>query len=206
MKPLALASLAILIAAGALLGSGIAGRALASRQPQAASSAPPRALPSGSIEILAAQLFVVDEPFVHEWRAEKPLVSAGYLLALKVDPDLARPRQTYEAVLYVGAQTAERCNAPEEGGVLIVIVPAPLDPDGHVALDLATTPIWFGSLELPERVDAARIIQELAIARAAGIGAAKASANLRATGDAIQARTRWELQPYVEDWIASYSR
>src|SRR5262245_51176294 len=149
MKPLALLAIAVLVAAGVLLGRGIA-----SRDQRSPSAAPPTDLPRSAIEILDAQPFAVDEPFVHEWRAEKPLVDAGYLLALRVDPDLARARQTYEPVLYVGAQTAERCNAPEEGGVLIVVVPSTLAPDGSVALDLATTPIWFGSLELPERVDA----------------------------------------------------
>src|SRR6185503_3949290 len=201
MKPLAILALAVLVVAGVLLGRGIASRDQRSPNPAA-----PAALPRSAIEILDAQPFAVDEPFVHEWRAEKPLVSAGYLLALKVDPDLARPRQTYEAVLYVGEQTAERCNWPEEGGVMIVVVPAPLDPEGRVALDLDRTPIWFGSLELPERVGAARVAQELAIARAAGIGAAKTSVDLRAARDAIHARTRWELQPYVEDWIERYSR
>ena len=202
-KALLAPALAILVTAGVLIGRGIA-----SRQQSAPSTAPPGNLPSGTIEILDAAPFAVDEPFVHEWRAEKPLMSAGYLLALKVDPELARPRQTYEQVLYVGEQTAERCNAPESGGVLIVIVPAPLDSDGRVALDLDTAPIWFGSLELPERVDAARIARELAAARAAGIGPAQRSAlGLRSgAADTIHAGTRWELEPYVEDWIARYSR
>jgi hypothetical protein len=195
--------LALLVAAGALIGRGIA-----SRQQSERSAALPGPLPTGAIEILDARPFAVDEPFVHEWRAEKPLASAGYLLALQVDPELARPRQTYEPVLYVGEQTAERFNAPETGGVLIVLVPAPLDPSGRVALDLDTAPIWFGSLELPERVDAARIAREVAAARAAGIGPARrAVAELRTgAGDTIHARTRWELEPYVEDWIARYSR
>lgn len=201
MKPLQLVLLAVLIIAGALIGHGIA-----SRQRRAPSPTPPSGLPSGAVEILAAQPFEVDEPFVHEWRAEKPLVNAGYILALEVDPELARPRQTYEAVLYVGEQTAERCNWPEEGGALVVVVPAPVDADGHVALDLGRTPIWFGSLELPERVDAARIAQELAIARKAGIGPARTRTDLRAARDSIHARSRWELQPYVEDWIERYSR
>jgi hypothetical protein len=194
--------LALLVAAGVLLGRG-----LASRQEHARAAAPPGTLPSGAIEILDARPFAVDEPFVHEWRAEKPLMSAGYLLALQVDPDLARPRQTYEPVLYVGEQTAERCNAPETGGVLIVIVPAPLDDSGRVALDLDTAPIWFGSLELPERVDAARIARELAAARAAGIGPARRAVQLRTgANDTIHARTRGELDAYVDDWIARYSR
>jgi len=195
-------ALTLLVAAGVLIERGIA-----SRQERARSSDPQGGLPSGAIEILDARPFAVDEPFVHEWRAEKPLMSAGYLLALQVDPDLARPRQTYEPVLYVGEQTAERCNAPEVGGVLVVVVPAPLDAAGRVALDLDTAPIWFGSLELPERVDAARITRELAAARAAGIGAARRRVELR-TGaeDTIHAPTRWELQSYVDDWIARYAR
>lgn len=200
MKLPALAALALV-----LTGFLIA-HALASRQGQAPGTR--AGLPAGAIEILDAVPFAVDEPFVHEWRAEKPLASAGYLLALAVEPELARPRQTYEPVLYVGAQTAERCNAPAEGGVLIVIVPAPLDESGRVALDLEHAPIWFGSLELPERVDAARIARELEVAHAAGIGATrKPAARLRtAPEDTIHARTRWELQPYVEDWIARHAR
>src|SRR5262245_437988 len=196
-------ALALLATAGVLIGRGIA-----SRQGSARTAAPLGALPTAAIEILDARPFAVDEPFVHEWRAEKPLANAGYLIALQVDPELARPRQTYEPVLYVGEQTAERCNAPETGGVLIVLVPAPLDSSGRVALDLDTAPIWFGSLELPERVDAARIAREVAAARAAGIGPArKAVAPLRTgAGDTIHARTRWELDPYIEDWIQRYSR
>jgi hypothetical protein len=198
-----LSALVVLIAAAVLISRG-----LASRQGRALPAAPPDGQPTGVIAILEARPFAVDEPFVHEWRAEKPLERAGYLLALEVDPDLARPRQTYEPVLYVGEQTAERCNAPWEGNVLIVVVPAPLDPVGRVALDLDTAPIWFGSLELPERVDGARIARELAAARAAGIGPArKATASLR-TGpeDTIHVATRWELQPYVDDWIERYAR
>jgi hypothetical protein len=203
VKALALSALAITLAAGVLIARG-----LASRQERSLPAAPLGERPTGVIAILDARPFAVDEPFVHEWRAEKPLVDAGYLMALEVDPELARPRQTYEPVLYVGEQTAERCNAPEQGGVLIVLVPAPLDARGRVALDLDTAPIWFGSLELPERVDAARIARELAAARAAGIGPARKAAHDLRTGpaDTIHARTRWELEAYVEDWVERYSQ
>lgn len=193
---------------GLLAAGGLAAVVIGSGAPDEPSYAPPTNLPSGAIEILAAYPFVLDEPFVHEWRAEKPSVSAGYLLALQVDPDLARPRQTYEAVLYVGTQTAERCNAPYEGGRLIVLVPAPLDGRGRVALDLEHAPIWFGSLELPERVDAARIAQELALARASGIGPAQRGSRVTLSAreqDAIRVRTRNELEPYVEDLVERFS-
>jgi len=193
----------------ALLGGGLA-TVLASRPPQEASLTNASAslgVTSSAIELLEAYPFVVDEPFVHEWRAEKPVVNAGYLLVLRVDPEVARPRDTYEPVLYVGTQTAERCagnDAPQEGERLVVLVPAPLDATGKVDLDLDTVPIWFGGHELPERVDAARITRELAAARAVGLGPVKHAASLKlrtAAVDAIHARTRWQLQTYVEDLI-----
>ena len=191
-----------------VIAGGVAVRALgagAGHAPAVARVAPPAELPTGAIRILAAHPFVLDEPYVHEWRAEKPAVRAGYLLALEVAPELARARQTYEPVLYVGSQTAERCNAPMEGGSLIVLVPAELGAEGGVALDLATTPIWFGSLELPERVDATRIVAELELARRAGIGPAPRAPGVEAAATPIRARTRWELEAYVQDLIARFS-
>jgi hypothetical protein len=168
----------------------------------------PANLPAGAIEVVEAQPFVVDQPFVHEWRKEKPLVSAGYLLVLKVAPDLARPRQTYEPVLYAGEQTAERCNFPENGAYLVVLVPAPADASGRVQLDLERTPIWFGSLELPERVDASRIAAEVASARAQGVRPARPGANarLRSTpAETLRVNAREDLNPYLADWIERYS-
>jgi hypothetical protein len=159
---------------------------------------------TADIELLAAVPFALDEPFVHEWRAEKPLVASGYLLQLRVDPELSRPRQTYEPVLYVGAQTAERRLGQADQGILVVLVPAPLDGEGRVALDLDTAPVWFGSLELPERVDAARITAELAAARARGVGPAQRHprAEVRtAAADVVRVRTRMELEAYVLDLL-----
>ncbi len=201
--PLVLSALSVLLALGAL-----AATLIGSGAPVERALAAPGELPNGAVEILAAYPFVLDEPWVHEWRVEKPLVSAGYLLALAVEPELARARQTYEAVLYVGDQTAERCNAPEDGGCLIALVPAAPAPDGGVALDLATTPIWFGSLELPERVDAARIASERAQARRRGIGPARRGSGVSlATGprDVIHVRSRLELEAYVAELAERFS-
>lgn len=192
-----------------LLGGGVA-TVVASRQTQQPTRTNATAsvgVNSSAIELLEAYPFVLDEPFVHEWRAEKPLVSSGYLLVLRVDAALAAPRDTYEPVLYVGSQTAERCagnDAPQEGERLVVLVPAALDAAGRVDLDLDSLPIWFGGHELPERVDAARIERELAAARAAGVGPVQRASTLKlrtAAVDAIHARTRWELQTYVEERI-----
>ncbi len=205
MKPLSLALSALLVL---LVVGGVAATLIGSGTPVERALEAPGELPNGVVEILAAYPFVLDEPWVHEWRAEKPLVNAGYLLALAVEPELARARQTYEAVLYVGEQTAERCFAPEDGGCLIALVPAAQSADGRVALDLATTPIWFGSLELPERVDAARITSELALARRHGIGPARRGAAVTlATGerDVIHVRSRLELEAYVDQLAERFS-
>jgi hypothetical protein len=193
----------VLVLAGAWAANVIAGR-----QARQVSHAPPTGLPDGRIELFEALPFVLDEPFVHEWRREKPLVSSGMLLVLKVPADLARPRQTYESVLYVGDQTAERCNFPEDGEFLVVLVPAPTDASGAVQLDLAETPIWFGSLELPEQVDAVRIARERASALAQGLGPARRNpgAHLRSSAaDTVHVRRRVELDPYLADWIERYS-
>lgn len=202
----------VVLATGAGLGA-----AIAARGPQSARGATLTAVPAtaGAVELLDAIPFALDEPFVHEWRAEKPLATAGWLLKLRVDPELAVPRQTFEPVLYVGSETAERCLpeialvpavegglAPVEQGLLVVLVPAPLGADGRVDLDLESAPIWFGSLELPERVDAARIAAELAAGRASGAGKARRVAGLdlgAAAERTVRARTRAELEPYVAD-------
>lgn len=120
-------------------------------------------------DVLFAQLFQLDKPYTHNWRKEQPRVSAGYILVLAVDPEFVRPVQTAEPVLYVGNQTAERINAGDVSGRLLVIVPSTFDSRGAVALDLNTAPIWFGAPELPERIDAAQVGAEVSSALAKGV-------------------------------------
>ena len=117
-------------------------------------------------ELLYAVPFRVDKPFVHAWRKERPLVSAGYLLVLSVDPQYVRPRETPEPVLYAGDQSLERVNHGFESGRVVAILPAAPDADGGVALDLAHTPFWFGAPDLPERVDASEVSRQRAAAGA----------------------------------------
>lgn len=189
-----------------LFVGGVAGTLLASRAPQAPEATTPRDLPAAALELLEARAFVVDEPFVHEWRAEQPLVSAGYLLVVRVPDELALPRATFEPVLFVGDETAERVNAPRAGANLVLLVPA-AERGGRVDLDLARAPIWFGSLELPERVDAARIAAERRAAEARGIGPARSAPRVRAasTGEPIRVRTRRELDAYLADLVELWS-
>lgn len=194
----------LLLVLGAALGAVVAARGPGEKPLAPVPADPSRA----TLEILHAQAFRLDEPYVHEWRAEKPAVTAGIVLVLRTDPELARPRQTYEPVLYVGSQTAERINAPENGANLIVLVPAEMDAHGAVALDLAATPIWFGTPELPERVGAATIARELALALASGAGPAAMSGRMKArpvSAEMIHVRDRSELELVLADLIELFS-
>ncbi|MBT8485074.1 MAG: hypothetical protein HKO59_09665 [Phycisphaerales bacterium] len=156
----------------------------------AAVAAPPAvpATPAPIDRVVAAQPFVLDDAFRFEWREEKPDARAGYLIVIKVNPDLVYPRQTLEPVLYVGNQVAQRVNVGYRSGHVVAIVPAPLDENGVVQLDLAKTPIWFGTPELPERINAHAIEVELSVARAAGI-TPRPAAEVRAALAATAGRT-----------------
>lgn len=117
--------------------------------------------PSGIDDLLYARPFRLERGFRFQWSAEHPTVSEGLILVLDVPSELVYPRETAEPVLYVGGQPAQRVNRAYPSGRLIALVP------GHV--DLATTPIWFGAPELPERVDTRMAGEESARAAAAGI-------------------------------------
>lgn len=200
MKPLLSATLLLLV-----LG-GVAGTLLASRGEREASLPATPPLPSDALEILEARPFVLDRPYAHEWRAEAPLVNAGYALVLRVPEELARPRATFEPVLFAGQETVERVNAPRVGQHLVVIVPAP-ERAGRVQLDLARTPLWFGSLELPERLDAARIAAEARAAEARGVGPARQGPRVRPLGpdETLRLPDRRALDAYLADWVELYS-
>ena len=132
-------------------------------------AAPPQipATPAAVQDIVFAQPFTLDQGEVSTWRADRPMVTSGYIIVLKVNPDLVYPRQTAEPVLYVGDTTAERLNVGYRSGHVVAVVGGPIS--GEQAMDLSKVKIWFGTPELPERVDAARIAQESALADAAGI-------------------------------------
>ena len=112
-------------------------------------------------DLVYARSFSLNAGFTFNWCQERPEVSSGTLLVLKVNPDLVMPRQTAEPVLYVGAQTAQRINFGNESGYVVALVP------GEV--DLTKAPIWFGTPELPERITANRAQAELEKAVKAGI-------------------------------------
>lgn len=120
-------------------------------------------------ELISARPFVLESAYRHDWRAERPLVRSGWLLVLRVDPDLVFPRNSAEPVLYVGSQTAERVNVGYPSGHVVALVPAALDEKHPDYLDLNRATIWFGTPELPEAVDARQVQRQRDLAARAGI-------------------------------------
>ena len=121
----------------------------------------PAAPQSTPIEVLFAQPFALDQAGVHTMRAEQPAYREGVLLVLRAEPERWRLRQSYDNVLYVGAETAQRVNHGAASGHLVVIVPGPLD--------LVSARVFLGEPELPERVTQAEAERQVALAAAAGI-------------------------------------
>ncbi|MCB9914259.1 MAG: hypothetical protein H6828_03795 [Planctomycetes bacterium] len=208
MKPkttlLTLSALALTAIAGAAALRGPLGWFQAPNAPLPA--LPVQAL--GVRDVLLAQPFVLDEPYVHTWRAEQPGVSAGYVLVLEVEEPFTIPRNTAESVLYVGDQTAERINWGTDSGRVVALVPAPQGADGLPVLDLAQALCFYGRPELPERVDAARIAEEQALAVAQGVGplpAARVAEALATGGEVVHLADRTTLERYAAELVLEYA-
>lgn len=157
------------------------------------------------VVLLRAQPFTLEQSATHYWRLEQPQYTAGYVLVLQVDPQLVHPRQSAEPVLYVGTQTANRVNHGAESGRVVCIVPTGIDAKGQPDLDLSTAPIFFGTAELPERIDAARAASELAAARKLGARPASEGDVRAATQTAVSFADEYELRLFCSDLIAQHS-
>jgi hypothetical protein len=192
MKKLVILLAAALVAIAAY-SSLSKSRAVAGRQPVAITA--PRA--GGVQRIVSATPFTLARAWTHAWRAERPSYDAGWLLVLEVDPQFVQPTQLEEPVLYAGSETVERVNHGAQSGRVVAIVPSKRNAAGQVALDLAATPIWFGSRELPERVDAARVAAELERARALGV----APLPLPQLGEPLTLLSRDDLDPLCGELI-----
>ncbi len=158
------------------------------------------ATPAAVDGIVYARKFTLEKGYEFRWCEEKPVVTSGYLLVLKVNPDLVFARQRAEPVLYVGQQTAERVNHGYQSGHVIAIAPG--DPDLSQAL------IWFGTPELPELVNAKTVKAELKLAKAAGIKPFSAkelqAAQAQARGE-LKGATIADVLEVASDLIRQYS-
>jgi len=169
----------------------------------AAPASPPPAIPATPAPVealLYAQPFCLEQGYEYSWRAERPVVVEGYILVLQVNPDFVYPRQVAYPVLYVGDQTAERVNIGYESGRVIAIVPE--------KVDLSRVPIWFGTPNLPDQVDAETISAEQAKAATAGIepfGSKAVDASLRAGGEEMTFADQADLLRHIATLIRKYS-
>ncbi len=155
--------------------------------------------PARAGTLILAQSFTLEEGFPFQWSAEQAIVHEGTILVLEVDPALIFPRNAAEPVLYVGHHVARRISQGDASGRLVAFVPA--------RVDLERERIWFGSPELPERVDSRLARREASRAVAAGIvpfsAAAIRSATLRGGEEATFAN-RLELLTALHELVLEY--
>jgi hypothetical protein len=146
---------------------------------------PVPATPAAVEDIVYAAPFVLNEGYTSDWRLERPRVTRGHLVVLKVAPDLVYPRQTAEPVLYAGDQTVERLNIGYPSGYVVGIVPG--------SAELSRVPMWFGTPALPESVDASAVRSERSRAVAAGIGPLPADRVRAALRERLELRDKLDL-------------
>ncbi len=184
----------------ALLLAGVSW-AWAETPPPASETPPPiPATPAAVDKLLYVRTFELDKGEKFYWSKEKPMMTTGTLLVLEVDKNLVVPRAIAMPILYVGNQPAQRINEGHKSGRVIAIVP------GEV--DLLKEPIWFGTPDLPENVDAHMAKAERALADQAGIkpfNEKKVKAAQAKGGDKIKAAdTRALLRDHVAELILEY--
>lgn len=164
--------------------------------------------PATAWRLLEARPYVLDEAYISYDRAETPEVRSGWALALEVPAGYAGLRNARMPVLYVGDQVAERWNSGEVSNRVVVTVPCALDGAGQPILELETALVWFGTPELPERVDAARIAEERALALTAGVASLPVAEITEARargGDALALRDHSDLGRALSGWIDRYA-
>lgn len=138
---------------------------------------PVSATPAAVLDIVEIRPFRLKAGYRFDWLQNRPLVNAGLLVVLRVDPKYVLPRDAAEPVLYAGDRTVQRLNQGHRSGHVIGIIPG--------EIDLAAAPIWFGRPQLPERVTPQIISAERALADKAGIKAFSRD-KMRATRRAIE--------------------
>lgn len=145
--------------------------------PQVPSAMPPvPATPGAPVEVVACQPFTLRAPYAHRCRREGGDVRSGHLVVVRAAAGFIIPRQVAEPVACFGSQTGERLWGSPDRGLAIYLVPA-WDEGSDAARRAGNPmvdPVFFGSPELPERVDAAWIAVERARAEAAIAGGAMA--------------------------------
>lgn len=153
------------------------------------------------VRLLFAQPFHLDQAYQYAWLKDGPMVSEGWLVAVSTDAEIAAVRDTHDELLFAGATPIERLNEASESGVVIGIIPSPVD--------LATTPIYWAKPEiLPEAMTSQDAQATLAAATSAGVAAQGAAVAQRAqkdNGGPVFEKTQGTLYRYAADVIERFS-
>ncbi len=161
----------------------------------------------GVYGVVAATPFRLKSGYRHDWSAENPYVSGGWLVVLLVEPSMVHPRQTQEPVLMGGDMPLERINQGELSGHVVAILPAKLDASGlPPALD--SIEFYFATPQLPEQLDRSRAAFELERAQQKGtvpFGAESVSEARAVGGQALQLQGRLELIEAAAKWISRFA-
>lgn len=173
-------------------------------------TAAPPAIPQTPVavqDILYAQPFTLTEGYPYDWSKDRPMVTSGQIVVFQVNPDLVYARQIAEPVLYVGGISAERINEGYQSGRVIAIVPDTVGPDGKlIHQDLSKA--WFGTPELPERVDAAMVAAESRLATQAGVKALssdKVTHAKLAGGETVRLANKYRLLGVASKLVTQYA-
>ena len=127
--------------------------------------------PYESVEVLEIVPFELGQSMTHYWRQERPTFDRGALLMLKADREWLRKRQVSHPVLQYGNETLQVLNDGGQSGYAVVILPF---TKGQDVSSLAGEPVFFGEVELPERIT--KGLAETAAAKAKAQGASTLSA------------------------------
>lgn len=184
-----------------VLGGGLLAGAVTAYVKSVPDDGAPPAVPAApeqlGVELLSAQRFQLDAPYTHWWRAEQPQFSAGWLVVLRVDHELVRPRQAKEPVLVVGDETAERLNVGFESGRVVALIPGDVD--------LASAPIFFAPPALPEELTRDDVLAMRSAAQEEGVSPVGAASLAAVLGAPLRFPTQDELRVFAADLIEQHA-
>jgi hypothetical protein len=128
----------------------------------AAGAQEPSPVGLGGDDVRAAHTLRITSGWPYTMTAEPRTLRAATALVLRVDPERARPRQVATQQLYVDATVLEIVARSPDHRCVVALAPRE---------DLGAARIYWGSDELPERVDARAGEATLAAAKRAGVEA-----------------------------------
>lgn len=161
------------------------------------------------LRLLHAQPFFLDQEWSYDWRADRPSVSAGYILVVSGDPRLIEARQVHDELLFVGDMPVAQLNTGTEAGVFIGFLPSAGSPETGLEVDLTTAPMFLAKPEiLPESLqpeDARRVLEQAVAAGAAPQRAAHVKRALAESSGPVFLESHGMLQRYSADFVERYS-